>query len=90
MLQDNASLESLCIYGSHKTKVEDYIAFVAALQHHPTLKSLRVHEYGGLQLTNKERKHIAKILLRNYALETLSRYLSTLSGWGCGRLFATE
>jgi hypothetical protein len=73
MLQENVSLESLSIQGDmspYKTKAEDYVALIPALQHNTTLKTLRLN-FDWLRLTDDEDKHMAKILKKNYALESL-------------------
>jgi hypothetical protein len=70
MLKENASLESLSILDWHETKAEDYVAFVTALQHNRTLKTLRFHSFT-IRLTDDEDKHVVKIIKKNYALESL-------------------
>jgi hypothetical protein len=83
MLQENTSLESLSILCS-KTKAEEYIALVTALQQNTTLKILQltpINEYGGFHLTHDEDKQIAAVLKNNYALERLSDiYLENQAG----------
>jgi hypothetical protein len=82
MLQENASLESVCIptWLSYKIKTEEYFDFVTALQHNRTLKSLNFKTVGSLQLTNDECKQMASILKKNFTLKSLR----------CGRHLATE
>jgi hypothetical protein len=72
MLQDNVTLESLSIRKISSTiiKVEEYVALVSSLQQNMTLKIFQLN-YGRLQLTDDEDKHMAKILKKNYALESL-------------------
>jgi hypothetical protein len=72
MLQENTSLESLSIRKSWNIiKSEEYIAFVTALQHHTTLKTLSIYHNGSLRLTDDEDKRMAVLLKKNYALESL-------------------
>jgi hypothetical protein len=73
MLEDNASLESLSIQKLYtfKVGVEEYVAVIAALQHNRTLKTLRLHHYSITQLTDDEDRHVAKLLKKNFALESL-------------------
>jgi hypothetical protein len=71
MLQDNASLESLYIRGSHQTKAGEYVALITVLQHNKTLKTLRLDRFGNLQLTDDEDKQMAALLRNNYAMESL-------------------
>jgi hypothetical protein len=78
ILQENASLESLTILGGSKAKAEEYVALVTALQPNRTLKKLCcvraltltywVHDP---LMTDDEDKHVAKILKKTYALESL-------------------
>jgi hypothetical protein len=53
------------------SKAEDYVALVTTLQHDRTLKTLRLQPCFTLQLTDDEDKHVAKLLEKNYALESL-------------------
>jgi hypothetical protein len=74
MLEDNASLESLSIVSTipkFKIKAEEYVALIAALQHNMTLKTLRLHYHSTDTLNDDEDKHVAKLLKKNYALESL-------------------
>jgi hypothetical protein len=75
MLQENTSLESLSIQSlQFNSKAEnEYIALVTALQDNTTLKSLNITKcYGtSLPLTRDDDKQMAKILKKNYALESL-------------------
>jgi hypothetical protein len=76
MLQDNVTLESLSIRKilSDRIKAEDYFVLVTALQQNMTLKKLQLAcSFDRLQLTDDEDKHMAKILKKNYALESLPR-----------------
>jgi hypothetical protein len=73
MLEENASLESLSIGGIlNRVKADEYIALVTALQHNKTLKTLSTYYCNGtIGLTDDEDKQIAKLLKRNYTLESL-------------------
>jgi hypothetical protein len=71
MLQDNVSLESLCILSWENIKAEDYMALVTTLQHNMTLKTLSLNHVGILQLIADKEKEMAKILNKNYGLERL-------------------
>jgi hypothetical protein len=73
MLEDNASLGSLSIQAvnSSKMKAQDYVAFVTALKHNGTLKTLILQPHFTIQLTDDEDKHVAKFLKKNYALESV-------------------
>jgi hypothetical protein len=73
MLQDNASLESLCIKSTDTTLIaENYVAFITALQHNRKLQKLMLTHYcGALEFNDNEDKRMAKILKKNYALESL-------------------
>jgi hypothetical protein len=74
MLQENTSLESLFIrksFGTY-TKAEEYVALVTSLQQNTTLKMLQLN-YGKLQLTDDEDKHLANILKKNFALDSLPK-----------------
>jgi hypothetical protein len=70
-LQENASLESLYIRGSHKTKAGEYVALITVLQHNRTLKTLRLDRFESLKLTGDEDKQMAALLKKNYAMESL-------------------
>jgi hypothetical protein len=72
MLLENTSLESLAIQREN-IKVDEYVKIVTTLQHNRTLKSLKFHPYkiGTIRLTDDEDKQMAKILKKNYALESL-------------------
>jgi hypothetical protein len=73
MLQENASLEIICIVTSGELRVEGYVALLPALQNNTTLKSLRLSDeaYGPNNLTDNEDKQIASLLKKNYGLEVL-------------------
>jgi hypothetical protein len=73
MLQENASLESLCIRSFHTSKIEAevYFVLVTALQHNTMLKSLSLVGCYSLTLTHDEDKQLASLLKKNYALESL-------------------
>jgi hypothetical protein len=74
MLQDNVSLESLSIRNSVYTvniPKAEYIALLPALQYNTALKTFCVYRNGSLRLTDDEDKHIAALLKKNYALESL-------------------
>jgi hypothetical protein len=76
MLQDsNISLESLSIKNGNdiRIKAEKYFVLVAALQHNTTLQSLRFHtsRFFATRVTEDERKQMASLLKKNYALERL-------------------
>jgi hypothetical protein len=73
MLQENASLESLCIESIDTTIIaENYVEFVTALQHNRTLQKLMLNnDCGALELNDNEDKRMARILKKNYALESL-------------------
>jgi hypothetical protein len=75
MLEENASLESLSIqcWDRLELKAEQYIALVTHLQHNSTLETLRTGRgsYFTIRLTDDEDKDLAKILKKNYALESL-------------------
>jgi hypothetical protein len=81
MLQENTSLESLCITSHHcrnpfQIKAEEYIAFVTALQHNTALKTLSLYHNGKcLRLNDDERKQMTSLLKKNYALEILPNIL---------------
>jgi hypothetical protein len=69
-LQENASLESLSFRSVNAVKPEECFSLVTALQENKTLKRLQ-WDYRILQLTHDEDKHMATILQKNYALESL-------------------
>jgi hypothetical protein len=73
MLQENGSLESLSVsFDNNPIKAEVYFVLVIALRHNTTLKSLKLEHFdSSLTLTPDEDKHLAKILKKNYALESL-------------------
>jgi hypothetical protein len=74
MLQDNTSLESLCIQTWNtdiKIKAKEYFVLVTALQHNRTLKTLNLNYNTSLALTHDEDKQMAVLLKKNYALESL-------------------
>ncbi len=80
MLQENASLESLTIQSwisRAKIKFEEYFVLVTALQHNTTLKTLSLYQWrssdtaGSLHMNDDEDKHMASLLKKNYALESL-------------------
>jgi hypothetical protein len=72
MLQENASLESLTIEGSHKIKAKEYCVLITVLQQNMTLKTLSLHFFNRvLQLTDSEDKQMAALLKKNYKLESL-------------------
>jgi hypothetical protein len=56
---------------SSKMKAQDYVAFVTALKHNGTLKTLILQPHFTIQLTDDEDKHVAKFLKKNYALESV-------------------
>jgi hypothetical protein len=71
MLQENASLESLIIR-SHAIKAKEFCVLITVLQHNMTLKTLSLHFVNQiLQLNDDESKHMATLLKKNYALESL-------------------
>jgi hypothetical protein len=83
MLQENASLESLTIQntGCMVLKAEMYAALVTMLQHNTTLKIIEfdcsgTHSGRDVSLTNEEDKHMAAILKKNYALESILSILN--------------
>jgi hypothetical protein len=78
MLQENASLESLSIQknGLKLIKAEVHVELVTMLQHNTTLKRLELSCNGRLPLTDNDDKRIAKILQKNYALESLPNIVS--------------
>jgi hypothetical protein len=81
MLQDNASLESLFIQKNcNVIEVEEDIPLVTKLQHNTTLKKLELHYNVMLPLTDDEDKHMAKILKKNYALESLPSIVNRPGG----------
>jgi hypothetical protein len=78
MLKDNASLESLTIRKDGytiKIKAEECFSLVTTLQHNTTLKSLKLQgcerPHVMTTLTHDEEKHMAVLLMKNYALESL-------------------
>jgi hypothetical protein len=73
MLQENASLESICIQRNNAFKVKDkrYPVPVSILQHNKTLKSLNLKDRRCLTLTDDEDKQMAALLQKNYAMESL-------------------
>jgi hypothetical protein len=73
MLQENASLESICIqsWGDIEINAEEYLVLITMLQHNKTLKSLNVLGCHSLTLTHDEDKQMAALLQKNYALESL-------------------
>jgi hypothetical protein len=80
MLQENTSLESLTIQSwisRAKIKFEEYFVLVTALQHNTTLKTLSLYQWrssdtaGSLHMNDDEDKHLASLLKKNYALESL-------------------
>jgi hypothetical protein len=76
MLEDSTSLKSLSIQSVNsrfEVKAEEYVALIAALQYNRTLKTLRLrnHPTTTNQLTANKEKHVASLLKRNYALESL-------------------
>jgi hypothetical protein len=64
-------------------RAEEYFVLVTALQHNTTLKSLNLfcqlpmwltddeHKQTAIRLNDDERKHMASVLKKNYALESL-------------------
>jgi hypothetical protein len=74
MLEENTSLESLCVDETrHTIKAEDYIALATALHRNTTLKGLNsVFQNATLQLTADEDKRMAALLMKNYTLVTIS------------------
>jgi hypothetical protein len=76
MLQENTSLESLSFVSWGEVDAEEFVALVAALQQNETLKKLQCND-GKMH----EDKHMAEILKKNYALESLPDiYLENRSG----------
>jgi hypothetical protein len=75
MLQENASLESISILTWNAINTEEYIAFLTTFQHNTAIKSVRLHLIHNmrLQLNDDERKQIAVLLKKNYALERSTR-----------------
>jgi hypothetical protein len=73
MLQENASLESICIqsWGDIEINAEEYLVLITMLQHNKTLKSLNLLGCHSLTLTHDEDKQMAALLQKNYALEFL-------------------
>jgi hypothetical protein len=72
MLQDNASLEYLSILSDDPYGVTDeYVAFVTALQHNTTLKTLSVYNDGTFEFNDDADKRFASILKKNCVLESL-------------------
>jgi hypothetical protein len=69
--QIDIALEILFIRSSNAVKAKDYGALVSDLQHNRTLKRLMLNYYGTILLTDDEDKHMATILKKNYALESL-------------------
>jgi hypothetical protein len=81
MLQENASLESLSIVSMNTIKAENYVALITALQDNRTLQKVILAHCGTLELTDDEDKHMAQILKKNFALESLPNiHLDTRSG----------
>jgi hypothetical protein len=70
MLQENTSLESIFLRSIKAVKAEECVALVTSLQQNTTLKKLQCN-LGNVQLTHDEDKQMAKILKKNYALESL-------------------
>jgi hypothetical protein len=70
MLQENTSLESIFFRSFQVVKPEQCVALLTSLQQNTTLKKLQYND-GKVQLTHDEDKHMAKILKKNYALESL-------------------
>jgi hypothetical protein len=79
MLQDNASLESLCILGWPNTEADDYIALVTALKHNRTLKTL-YFDPESIGLIEVQDKEMAALLKKNYALESLPEMVAEKEG----------
>jgi hypothetical protein len=71
MLQENLSLETISIQGSHRTKVQDYFVLVAAIQHNMSLTTLDLGRSSYLPLNDGESRQMASFLQRNFALETI-------------------
>jgi hypothetical protein len=74
MLHESTSLESLSIQSNHTIEAEEYFLFVTALQHNTTLKTLNLYQKGSVRLTDDQRKVMAALLKKNYALESLSDF----------------
>jgi hypothetical protein len=72
VLEENVSLESLSIPSFYKSKAEEYVALITALQHNTTLKALILQHHRKIRrLTIDEDKQMAGVLQKNYALVTL-------------------
>jgi hypothetical protein len=72
MLQENTSLESICIRRwAMKNKGEEYFALITALQCNTTLKILSLNLRVRLELTLDESEQMTSLLKENYALESL-------------------
>jgi hypothetical protein len=75
ILQENASLERLsieAIYGGiYRIEIKELFVLVTALQHNTALKSLTFNRSRTIQLKGDQRKQMASLLKKNYALESL-------------------
>jgi hypothetical protein len=90
MLQENTSLESLSIEGwGNKSKADEYVAIVTAIQPNKTLKTLSLCEYPlnrSLQLNDVESKQMASLLKKNYGLERLPVINENDLAWDVGAI----
>jgi hypothetical protein len=70
---DIAAMLSILTWNAINT--EEYIAFLTTFQHNTAIKSVRLHLIHNmrLQLNDDERKQIAVLLKKNYALERSTR-----------------
>jgi hypothetical protein len=73
MLEENPSLESLCIGRYDLIHADEYVELITALQQNTKLKPLLLQNYGRIRrrTSNFEDKQIAVLLKKNYSLERL-------------------